>query len=357
MHNIDQTNNVVHMATATTNARPWWERDGLEAIRIDPNDSPEQWRKAALDWDNDKAKVSFQGKQVDPKTGEIRIITSTLDDRFVIYRNDTLAPLTTSASTKYHIHSIGQLCEAMAKVCDHGNYRMSTIGSLRGGKEIWFMATTDDDVNIAGEAFNRNVILGTSYDQSKKSFAVCSDVAVVCANTLNYALNNADDVFRVSHLQAYNPAKVVGDLDKVKQNQLVMETTIELLAETKVEASATADYFKAVADLLPVSKKYEKEPEAFRQQIIKQIADSYTNAPGARLPSRVGTLHGATQAVVHFVDYKMLTTDKARKVKTGKGENDYVMTDSRSNRFNRAFFGDGQKLKSKALDLALARVA
>ena len=342
MDNIDTTNNVVRMATAVNNPTPWWEREGREAIRIDPNDSPEQWRKAALDWEVDKAKVKFQGKQVAPATGEVVHLTSTLDDRFVIYRNDTLSALTTSASNKYHIHSISQLCEAMAKVCDHGNYRMSTIGSLRGGKEIWFMATTDDDVNIAGEAFNRNVILGTSYDQSKRSFAVCSDVAVVCANTLNYALDTADDVFRVSHLNRYDPDRVVGDLDKVKQNQLVMEMTIEKLAETKVEASATADYFKAVADLLPVSKKYEKEPEAFRQQIIKQIADSYSTAPGASLPNRVGTLHGATQAVVHFVDYKLLTNDKGK---------------SKANRFNRAFFTDGQKLKSKALDLALARVA
>ena len=342
MDNIDTTSNVVRMATAVNNPTPWWEREGREAIRIDPNDSPEQWRKAALDWEVDKARVKFQGKQVKPATGEVVHLTSTLDDRFVIYRNDTLGALTTSASNKYHIHSISQLCEAMAKVCDHGNYRMSTIGSLRGGKEIWFMATTEDDVNIAGEAFNRNVILGTSYDQSKRSFAVCSDVAVVCANTLNYALDTADDVFRVSHLNRYDPAKVVGDLDKIKQNQVVMELSMNMLAGSKIAPDQTTAYFEAVAKLLPVSAKFAKEPEAFRQKIVQQIADSYTLAPGARLPSRVGTLHGATQAVVHFVDYKLLTNA------TGK---------SKANRFNRAFFTDGQKLKNKAFSLAMQRVA
>ena len=63
---------------------------------------------------------------------------------------------------------------------------------------------------------------------------------------------------------------------------------------------------------------------------------------GATLPKRVGTLHGATQAVIHFVDYKMLQTQAGL---------------SKTNRFGRAFFGDGARLKNKAIDLALRKVA
>ena len=344
MDNIDTTGNVVHMATSTHNAPPWWEVEGIkEAIKVNPNDTPQQWREAALDWEVLKAPVKFNGygrwlKTEEPLHRIKEVSEKILDDRFVIYRNDTMDALTTDASKKYHIHSIDQLCEAMKLVCNHGGYRMNTIGSLRGGKEIWFMANTDDDVNIAGEAFNRNVILGTSYDQTKKSFGFCSDVAVVCSNTLNYSLDKADQVFRFSHLRPYNPSQVVGDLSKIKQSQLFMEVTIEKLANTKVTPTDTVEYFEEIAKLLTVPKKYAKEPTAFTQQIVKQIADSYQNAMGATLPNRVGTLHGATQAVVHFVDYKMLQT------RTGQ---------SKSNRFGRAFFGDGAKLKNKAIDIAL----
>jgi len=339
MDNIDMTGNVVRMATSTLNASPWWEIEGIkEAVRVNPDDTPQQWRDAALDWEVLKANVKFDG--YDSRIHLKR--EKTLDDRFVIYRNDTMGALSTSASKKYNIHSIDQLCEAMKLVCNHGGYRMNTIGSLRGGKEIWFMANTDDDINIAGEKFDRNVILGTSYDQTKKSFGFCSDVAVVCSNTLNYALDDADQVFKFSHLKPYNALEVVGDLKKVQANQVAMEMTIEKLADTKITPTDATTYFQEIAKLLPIPKKYAKEPTAFTQQIVRQIENSHTNAMGATLPKRVGTLHGATQAVIHFVDYKMLQTQAGL---------------SKTNRFGRAFFGDGARLKNKAIDLALRKVA
>ena len=335
MDNIDMTGNVVHMATSTHNAPPWWEVEGIkEAIKVNPNDTPQQWREAALDWEISKAPVKFEGL---PQASQHRF-PYTVNDRFVIYRNDTMDALTTDASSRYNIHSIDQLCEAMKLVCNHGGYRMNTIGSLRGGKEIWFMANTDDNVNIAGEKFNRNVILGTSYDQTRKSFGFCSDVAVVCSNTLNYAIDNAESVFKFSHLRPYNALEVVGDLKKVEANQVVMQMTIEKLADTKITTTETESYFQEVAKLLPVPKKYAKEPAAFTKTIVDQMTASNKYAMGATLPNRVDTLHGATQAVVHFVDYKMLQTQ------TGE---------SKANRFGRAFFGDGAKLKNKAMGIAL----
>ena len=351
MHLIDMTNDKVNMATSIHNPAPWWTTEGFEAIRVNPDDTPQQWRETALDWEVKKSKVKFTGHYGDSakmgdycQGGQVNV---TIPDRFVIYRDDTLDYLTTDASNQYHVHTISKLCEAMQLVCHSGGYRMNTIGSLRGGKEIWFMATTDNELNIAGEKFNRNVIIGTSYDQTKKTFAYCSDVAVVCSNTLNYSINNAEDLFQVSHRHEYNPEKVVGDLRQVEESQNEMLRDIETLASTKVEADEIVKYFRAVAETLPTPKKFAKEPEAFHQEIIRQISDSYTDAPGGwlsdtRVESRVGTLHGATQAVIHYVDFKMLTT------LTGK---------SKTNRFNRAFFGDGAKLKRNAFDLALQQVA
>ena len=351
MHEIDTTNNVVHMATSIHNRAPWWESEGFEAIRVNPDDTPEQWREAALDWEVKKAKVKFTGRYGDSaKMGDYSQggqVNVTIPDRFVIYRDDTLDYLTTDASDQYHVHTISKLCEAMQLVCHSGGYRMNTIGSIRNGKEVWFMASTENDRNIAGEQFKRNVLIGTSYDQTKRSFALCSDVATVCSNTLNYSINTADDIFRVSHREKYNPEKVVGDLRQIEQAQNDTLEQIETLANTKVSATEIADFFRAVSETLPIPKKYTKEPEAFKQEVINALVDSYTDAPGGwlsdtRVESRVGTLHGATQAVIHYVDFKMLTT------LTGK---------SKANRFNRAFFGDGAKLKNRAFNMALQQAA
>ena len=335
------------MATSTANNAPWWEQEGFEAIRVNPNDTPQQWREAALNWEVKKAKVMFKGRKVDPNTGEAIYQTSTLDDRFVIYRDDTLGYLTTDASNRYHVHTIDKLCEAMYLVCQQGGYQMNTIGSLKGGRKIWFMAKTEADVNIAGERFNRNVVMGTSYDQTEQSFAFCSDVAIVCNNTRSYAIETADEIYRVSHRNQYVPSKVVGDLSKVVEAQETMRDQMFTLTDREFSPDEIEKFFKNVARELPVPTLLKNEPEKHVQTIAQQIADSYLYAPGGikdinRIESRVGTMHGATQAVIHYVDFKMLTT------LTGK---------SKTNRFNRAFFGDGAKLKTKAFNMSLQQVA
>ena len=60
-HEIDTTNNVVHMATSINNPAPWWQAEGFEAIRVNPDDTPEQWREVALNWEVKKSKVKFTG--------------------------------------------------------------------------------------------------------------------------------------------------------------------------------------------------------------------------------------------------------------------------------------------------------
>lgn len=352
------------MATATTNAKPWWETERLEAQRIDPSLPPAEWCKTTLNWQVKKSPVTFDADHIDPETNElIRAKSIQLNDRFVIYRTDTLKALTTNASKKYHIHSIEQLCEAMAIVCESGGYQMSTIGSIKGGKEIWFMANTGNDVNIAGEPFKRNVIIGTSYDQSKTTWAICSDVAVVCQNTLNYAINSSDQVFKVSHLTPYNPAQVVGDLKQISQHQVAMEASIDKLANAKCSADDALLFFSMVADLMPIPQKVKDAKsnvdeliKLHREKLVAEIQASYISAPGARLATRQNNYHGATQAVIHFVDHKMLLTQKAREVAI-PGTEQKVLTRSKANRFERTFLSDGAKLKTKAFNMALQKVA
>ena len=61
MHLIDMTNDKVNMATSIHNPAPWWQSEGFEAIRVNPDDTPEQWREVALNWEVKKSKVKFTG--------------------------------------------------------------------------------------------------------------------------------------------------------------------------------------------------------------------------------------------------------------------------------------------------------
>ena len=90
------------------------------------------------------------------------------------------------------------------------------------------------------------------------------------------------------------------------------------LVNTRVTNNEIVSYFDNVTSLLnqPTKVKTSKDEETkarWKQEQVTALVDSYFNGPGGvndrnRVDSRVGTMHGATQAVYHFVDHKLLKT-------------------------------------------------
>ena len=354
-HEIDYTGNVVRFGQSIDNKPAWWEKQGeFEGGRLDPNLPAHVWRDTVLPWSVYKVPVSFV-----TQLGE----TVVCDDRFVNYRDDTNAHLTTNASKAYHLHPIGRIVEALEKVCKKAKFQPNTMGSLRGGKEIFMMAKTQGKEMIAGERFRRYIVMGTSYDQTRLSFTYQTDMAVVCQNTLTASMKGAASVFLLSHRYEYDPKKVIGDLGLFEEQQKAFEDEVETLASSAISKDDMNEFFYRVImkaspddDISADFKALEKEKQIDIRDTVMLIADSYTKAPGGvtavdSVPSRVGTLHGATQAVYHYVDHKMLTLKNPRKLKDGS------FTSSKSTRFSRSFFGDGAKLKQRAHELGLSIAA
>ena len=358
-----------YMARDVNAERPWWETDGFSATRINPNESPQVWRETALPWEVRKAKIRYNALLAsDNNRYNDELYTLMVsDDKFSIYRDDTGA-LLGIASNRYHLHSMDQLCEAMAIVCATGGYKMSSIGSLKNGAEIWFMAQTHETNNICGEPFKRNVVLSTSFNQSKVSLGYCTDVAVVCNNTLQFSLQHSSNLFRFSHLQAFDPENVVGNLQAVAENQNSQRMLLERLADHDMKRDERIKFFRRIADLIVPATKLQRDKELDR--ISDDFEATYMFGPGGEfsrdghrrrkvigggygiagyvgeirdpVPSRIDTRYGALQAVSRYVDYEMLTTQKGQ---------------SKANRFQRAFVGDGRKVKDAAINNLLLRAA
>lgn len=376
-HEIDMTKGFAHMATASDNPAPWWESDDMPAFRVNPLDPPARWREVALNWEVKRTECKYQigtntftaNRQLKKKDGSYSFV----DPRYVIYRDDTFDYLSI-ASDKYHIHSITQIVDTMAIICDKLGATMSTIGSLRDGREVWFLAKLRDE-KIAGELFERNILLGTSYDQRRLSFGCLTDTAVVCSNTLSLALQRPDFLFRLSHREPFNADKLIPvNLDIIAEEQDLQGDIIERLAAKPMDDETMKRYFTGVAffkrfsdhqqamrvseDSEFIEKEFDKlegknADEKLRKMArdikldSKAIRDCYLYGAGGknhpkRIDSRVKTAHGATQAVYNFVDHKMLLTQKGI---------------SKKNRFSRAFFDDGAKLKRQAQHMALRLVA
>ncbi len=333
-HEIDTTNNRVNMAAAT-GINVWWETKDFKPNRVIPDAPIEVWRKEALPFEIKKANVCY-AVEIDAKPQsdfekEMNINSDRtpmqqqreLEDSYkVLYRTDTGDYLST-VSKQYHLHTIEQVTLAAARVVEAGKYQMATVGSLRDGKEIWFQARTDEEITIAGEEFNRYVLLGTSYDKTTVSHSGCTDVAVVCNNTLQMALSHSNNVFKLSHRHVFNEDYLIGSLEALGKQQERNAEIIEELAATTISESSRREYFNEVVTLLTPttppwkdSSKTERvdnktwAKEFFSQQ-VDAIESSYQYGPGGvrhgnRVASRDGTLHGATQAVYHWVDHKLL---------------------------------------------------
>ena len=333
-HEIDTTNNRVNMAAAH-DVNIWWEHDGFKPNRVDPDAPIEVWRAEALPFEIKKANVCY-AVEIDatPQTDfekEMNINSDRspmnqkrelVDSHKVLYRTDTGDYLST-VSKQYHLHTIEQVTLAAARVVKQGGYKMATVGSLRNGKEIWFQATTHQDVSIAGEKFDRNVLLGTSYDKTTLSHSGCNDTAVVCNNTLQMAIRNSRNVFRLSHRHDFDESYLIGSLEALGEQQERNAEIIEELAIYNMTDKARGEYFAEVATLVTPTlapwtdssktKRVDSESwarEFFRKQ-VDDLESSYQHAPGGirhskRVASRDGTLHGVTQAVYHWVDHKLL---------------------------------------------------
>jgi len=349
---IDYTSNIVRFGQSIENRPAWWERQGeFEGGRLNPNSSAHEWRKKVLPWSVQKVPVQYT-----TKSGR----RMECDDRFVNYRTDSDQHLTTNASSSYHLHSIGRIVDTLNKICKEGDFSPNTMGSLRGGKEIFMTAKTNAKERIAGEAFKRYIVMGTSYDQTRLSFTYRTDMAVVCQNTLTWSMNHADSVLNLSHKYPYDPKKVMGDLGLFHESQKQFEVEVESLASKAISKQDMNEFFYKVImnsnDVAKDLRELDKETQVDIRDTVALIADSYNNAPGGilsdqKVESRVETLHGATQAIYHYVDYKMLTLKKPKKLADGS------FTDSKATRFSRAFFGDGAKIKQRAHGLGVRLAA
>ena len=137
------------------------------------------------------------------------------------------------------------------------------------------------------------------------------------------AIRNSRNVFRLSHRHDFDEAYLIGSLEKLGEQQKRNAEIIEELAATTISESSRREYFNEVVTLLTPttppwadsSKTKRVDSKSWAKEFFSQQADaiesSYQYGPGGvrhgnRVASRDGTLHGATQAVYHWVDHKLL---------------------------------------------------
>jgi phage/plasmid-like protein (TIGR03299 family) len=326
-HQIDVSTGTA--AIAFVGATPWHKL----GQRLTADADIGTWtREAGLAWEVLRAPVQYAvGEQFELHTMLVRD---------VLYRGDTNQPLGV-VGKNYHIVQPEQVMGFFDKLVRVGGFSLETAGALSDGKRIWALAKIGEGAPIIGQDHVMPyLLLSTSYDGTMATTAKLTTIRVVCNNTITAALyepgtkNNGRGIattVKVNHNAKFNADQVRKDLgiftnsfDKwIIQTKMLAQQEINLDKAADMTAKLIAPTMKAqegkVVDVT-ANKGYKRVMELFDGQAIGADMAGFT---------KWGWLNAVTQLVDH---------------ERGKDQ---------GRRLNSAWFGDGDRMKSAAYQIAI----
>jgi len=306
----------------------------------------EEWRQASgFDFEIKDAPVDFG------VNGE----RHTFDGKRVLYRNDTVAPFSV-VSGRYQIVQPRQVEDFFFDTCAKLGFKMESMGVLKGGGVYWGLARTGLNGTVNGDKHDNFVLMSSSADLSLATTACNTAVRMVCGNMLQMALRRATgEKVRIKHSTTFDPYRVIEQLglvdyeasweqfrqtmgelgDKPVTDKRAKDFFAELLRpkdqRAKGRNSMNAGQFNQLLNA-PVGGGYTPVQTDKDRAIrgLESLIDCYYTAPGA-VP---GTAYGLMQGVTRYIDHER-----------GKDAD---------KRLTSAWFGQGETVKQRALEMALA---
>ena len=193
---------------------------------------------------------------------------------------------------------------------------IETAGSLQNGKRVWVLAALPENVEVGGDEIERYVFCANSHDGSMAVTAAATNVRIVCANTLGWALNSAARSYKFRH---------TGDLAaKLEEARRVMELTLNWdaafkeLGDELARQPITVDTFdrKVVTPLLGLDKPdMGDQAKANREEARTTLISLFegTSPNGDTTGNSPGTKWVAANAVAEYADWYrryMVRTDQ-----------------------------------------------
>lgn len=115
----------------------------------------------------------------------------------VLYRSDTLASLSV-VSKRYNVVQPHEVLHFYQDLVQAGRFELETAGVLKGGRMLWALAKTGQDMRLnGGDIVKYYLLLATSCDGTLCTTAQFTSLRVVCNNTLQMALNDKSDAIKV----------------------------------------------------------------------------------------------------------------------------------------------------------------
>jgi phage/plasmid-like protein (TIGR03299 family) len=309
---------------------PW---HGLGQTKFD-YDSFEAWRDAAgFDFKIKKAMVRYP-----TAFGQDASEWRAMPDKLVLHRSDNGNALGV-VSDKYHVVQPAQVLEFFKDLTEDYGFDLETAGTLYGGSRFWALAKVGENASVGkGDKIGGYLLLCTSADGTMATEARYTTVRVVCNNTLSFAREAGKPDLKVSHKTKFNADKVKREL-QIGVYSAFEETMKQYrrLADTRMYSDEmvkkTVQLFKPNASTMAQDELIKVIRSKPVTRVLELALDG--KAIGSNLDGVKDTAWGWLNAVTEYVDHE----SRAR---------------SQDNRLNSAWFGKGDELKTRALQLVSA---
>lgn len=325
MHAIDKSNARANIAYV--GETPW---HGL-GQRLTAAATIEQWKKeAGLNFVVKEAGVRFVDND-DPTSEALGFMS----DRKVLYRSDTRKPLSV-VGAKYKPVQPGEVLEFFRDLTEDHGFQLETAGSLHGGRRVWALAKYNDGQDvIRGDRVLPYLLLATSFDGGLATQAKFTSIRVVCHNTITMAVHSNEEganTVKTRHNSVFDLVAVKEQLGLVQSTWSHWLNGARKMASMELKPEQVAELTAQIA-LRTIPKGSDpKESKAFAQ-----IMDLFK---GQAIGSELTGGPTGWQFVNSVTEYI-----------------DHVRGRAADSRMNRAWFGDGDSIKSQAFDLVTELMA
>ena len=325
----ERKNGLIEMAYA--GETPW---HGL-GQKVQKGASIEEWQiSAGMDWTIQESPVEFgyvaNGLKIRGKVA----------DKKVLYRSDSFAPLGTVGS-KFQVVQPHEVLEFFRDLTQNAGFSVETAGTLFGGSRFWALASIGEECEIVpNDKVGGYLLLCTGADGTMATEARFTTVRVVCNNTLSMA-RDAKGAFKVSHKTKFDSVQMKQRLGLAHDEFAQFKDNMRRLSG-KTVSMARAE--RLAFDLLKPDN-FDSMSMDEKTKVLEKVSDNRTfkgilamfdgGGQGAKIDGVRDTAWGFVNAVTEYVDHASRAT-------------------STDNRLNSAWFGAGDDLKSKAVQLATA---
>lgn len=253
----------------------------------------------------------------------------TVDDKHVLFRSDTGAPLGV-VSDAYKVVQPMEVLEFFRDWAAQGGLTIESAGVLFGGKRYFATAKLADAVSIDGgrDTVVPYALLSTSADGSLATECRWTTVRTVCNNTLTMARKGAA-AFKVSHRSVFVADDARAVVESAHEEFGAFMTAARYLATTKMTVKDAEDMTLQL--LMRTNEEVTRASAGFNR--IMGLFNG--EGKGSNFETAHDTAWGWLNAVTEYADH-------------------HIRTRSDENRTASALWGPGDALKAKALGLVTA---